>query len=454
MHYPSNPSEYPRFLRHWRIVTFAGLLGMTYYRCCLIGAPQTKFLLAMGAEPFHFGVIGGLATITMACQLVAGTLANRLRRRKPVWMALFVLHRLSFLGVLAAPGLFATPTARIWWIIGVWLVHDSLIHLGDPLWFSWMTDLVPREGFNEHWGRRQRFITAADILGQIGIALWFGHYEQQGQVVHGFIVLGLCGIALGVIDIFLFSLVPEPEHQREESLPLYTALVEPFRNAEYRPFLIYRIYWSFATMLAAPFFLPYLMGEMNYSARNVQLLLVMHGLGMAVASGFWGRVCDTHGFRPVMQFVTVCKFVVPLTYLVLPASFPYYFPIFAVMFAFDGCLNAAGNLSLRGFSLQCTPRRNRAMYVAAATFVAMGLAGGSASLLAGAFIKPFTTSMSFHLGAYVFTGYHVVFAASCLLRLGGLPLVLRLHEPDSRSFGEMLTSIRCTGLFGLRSPQR
>ncbi len=450
----SHTAASSQFLRHWRIVTFAGLLGMTYHRCCLIGAPQTKFLVEMGADAFHFGVISGLATFTLACQLVAGALANRLRRRKPVWMALFILHRLSFLGVLAAPGLFSTPGARVWWIIGVWLVHDSFIHLGDPLWFSWMTDLVPKAGFNEHWGRRQKLITAGDIVGQVCIAFWFGRFEAQGQVVQGFILLGSFGILLGVVDIFLFSLVPEPRHQIEETLPLAKAVIEPFYNAEYRPFLLYRIYWSFATSLAAPFFQPYLIRELQYSARNVQLLLVMHGIGMAASSGFWGRLCDTYGFRPVMQFQTVCKFIVPFTYVILPSDSPASFPVFAAMFVLDGCLNSAANLSIRGFSLQCTPRRNRAMYVAAASFVSMGLAGGLAALLAGTCIKPLTTLVSCQLGAYRFSGYHVIFGVSCLLRLGGVLFVRRLHEPTGHSMGDMLSSIRCTGLFGLRSPQR
>jgi MFS family permease len=451
---PSNHPEPSAFERHWRIVTVAGLLGMTYYRCCLIGAPLTKFLTELGANEFQFGVIASLGAIAMAFQLVSGAYANRLRRRKPIWMTLFVLHRLTFLGVLAAPGLFSSSEARIWWIVCVLLVHHSLIHLGDPLWFSWMTDLVPEEGFNEHWGRRQRFITMGGIVAQVGIAFWFGYYESHGQVIHGFIVLGIFGIILGVIDIFLFALVPEPAHHRETSLSLRKALIEPFRNAAYRPFLIYQIYWRFAVMLAAPFFAVYLIKEMGYSGRTVQLMLVMHGVGMAFASRFWGRICDSHGFRPVLQFVTVCKFIVPLTYVVLPPIPWLAIPLFASMFVVDGFLNAAGNLALKGFSLRCTPRRNRAMYVAAATFVSLGLAGGLAPFLSGCLIRPLTDLATYRIGPYVFTGYHAIFAMSCLLRISALPFVNRLQEPESRSMGDMINSIRCTGLFGQRSPQR
>ena len=342
----------------------------------------------------------------------------------------------------------------MWWIIGVLLVHNGLIHLGDPLWFSWMTDLVPERGFSEHWGRRQRFITIGGIVAQVAIAFWFGYYEDHGQVVRGFVMLGMFGIVLGVIDIILFALVPEPPHQREETLPLRAALVEPFRSPSYRPFLVYQIYWQFAVMLAAPFFMVYLVKEVGFSARSVQLLLAMHGVGMALGSGFWGRICDRHGFRPVLQFLTVSKFVVPLTYALVPPIPAVALPILASMFVFDGFLNAAGGLAIKGFSLRCTPRRNRAMYVAAASFVSLGLAGGVASLVSGFAIEPLTALASGEIGPYRITGYHAVFVLSSALRACGLPLVNRLREPNSGTVGQVIESIRCTGLFGQRSPQR
>mgnify|MGYP000945619087 CR=1 FL=1 len=159
--------------------------------------------------------------------------------------------------------------------------------------------------------------------------------------------------------------------------------------------------------------------------------------------------------KPVLEVVVLLKFIVPLTYIVLPLVGKAAMPMLCAMFVLDGTLNGAGNLARRGFTLRCTPRRNRAMYVAAASFMAMGLAGGVAPLIAGTVIKPLTALLQDHSGAYHATGYHVVFLISCLLRAGGLPLVRRLREPSSRTMGEVFTAIRVTtGLFGIRSPQR
>ena len=443
----------PNFKRSWRIVTVAGVLGMMYYRCCLMGAPRTKFLVELGATPFHFGLISGLGSLTMACQLLAGVWSNRLRRRKPVWMTLFILHRLSFLGVLAAPGLFHNTASRLWWIIAILCLHHALLNLGDPLWLSWMTDLVPKERFNRHWGRRQRVITIGSILTQIGIALWFGSYEAHGQVIRGFILLGLLGVSLGIIDILLFSFVPEPEHQQHRAVSLVKIFAEPFRHRSFRPFMVFQIYWTFAIMLAAPFFPVYLIGELGFSALSVQMLLVVHAVGMAAVSGRWGRMCDTHGYKPVLQFVAFFKFLVPLTYILLPPVFPLAFPVLLVLFTLDGMLNAGTNLALKGFALRCTPRRNRAMYIATITFLSMGLAGAVASMLAGSCITPLTKAFTLHWGPYTFSGYHVVFIASCLLRAGGIPVALRLHEPGSSRVADMIGSWRRRTRSDNASPQ-
>jgi MFS family permease len=451
---PDKDSSSPEFLRHWRIVTVAGLLGMTYYKCCILGAPRTKFLVELGATPFDFGLIAGLGALAMVFQLLSGMVANRLHRRKRIWMTLFIVHRLVFIGVLAAPGLFDDPRARIWWIIAVLCVHSSLTHLGDPLWFSWMSDLVPRDDFTQHWARRQRFITFGSIVTEIVIALWFHEFEMRGEVIRGFVLLGIGGLVLGVIDICMFAAVPEPEHDRDRDVRLRDALIEPLRSAMFRPFLIFRTYWMFAIMLGAPFFQVYLIGEMGLSVMVVQILFALHGLGIAMASGTWGRICDSHGFRPVLQFVVMFKFIVPLTYVLVPQVPVIALPVFGLMFFFDGMLNAAGNLAMQGVALRSTPRRNRAMYVATANFLAMGLAAGIAPLISGSLIRPLTDAVGFTLGPYTITGFHLVFLGSCILRASGLPLVNRLQEPENRSIRHVIRHIRTVGIWGLRSPQR
>lgn len=439
----AQPSESPRpFSHHWRVITAAGLLGTIYYQICIFGAPRTKFLLALGATPFDFGLLASLGAITMAFQLLSAALANRVKHRKPIWIALFLLHRLVYAGVLITPLLFKAGRARIWWVVGVMFVHNALVHLGDPMWFSWMSDLVPSKTFNRRWGGRQRFITTGSILSGLLIAVSFGWFERADLVVLGFIILGSIAILLGLVDICMFLSVPEPPHHREPAMTIRQALAEPLKDPEFRPFMLFRAYWHFAMMIAAPFFQLYMVRELGYSVATVQLLFVLHGVGLALASGFWGRLCDLFGYRPVLQIMVSIKFIVPLTYLLLPPIPSVALPIFALLFIGDGMVNAAGRLAIQGVALRSTPRRNRAMFIAAANFVALGIAGGVAPLVAGSLIRPLTSVMSTDWGPYRFTGFHVIFLVSAVLRLSAVFFVNRLREPDSQSVGRVLAHIR------------
>ena len=177
-----SPSE---FKRAWRVVTIAGALGTIWGTICLGSAPRTKFLIELGATPYHFGLMGAIASGTLLLQLFSGIWANRLRHRKPPWMALIIIHRLVFLGALGAPLFFVqSADVRMWWIIGVLLLHDSLVNIGSPLWFSWMADLVPTGSMGRSWGTRQRFTWTVNIIASILVAAVFYFFEKYGQVRH------------------------------------------------------------------------------------------------------------------------------------------------------------------------------------------------------------------------------------------------------------------------------
>ena len=93
------------------------------------------------------------------------------------------------------------------------------------------------------------------------------------------------------------------------------------------------------------------------------------------------------------------------------------------------------------------------MYIAAANFVAMGLAGGIAPLVSGALIRPLTSVLSIEAGPYHFTGFHVIFLIGTLLRLGGVRFATRLREAQSQPVGHLIAHLRSERPFWL-SPLR
>lgn len=419
--------------RAWFYVTWAGLLGGTYFLINVQGAPRIKFLTELGATAFDFGVIQGLVSFALVFQIAGSLLCNRVVHRKVVWMAIAITHRFLFTFVALAPMFFAEGRWRIVWIMGVLFMHDALAQAATPIWFSWMGDLVPRESVNRYWATRQRSINAALIAVTVVIALTYLHFEMQGQVIFGFVVLALVGVALGITDILMFIRVPDIPHEPIENTGWFETVVQPLRDARFRPFLAFMGYWHFAIFAAQPFLGLYMIEKLGLTVVAVQLLFTATALGASISSGYWGLVCDRYGYRPTLQFLSQAKALTPLAFMFAPANSPVAATVFlAVVHFFDGVWNAGMALGLQGVLLRDTPRRNRAMYMAAANFIAVGIMASLSPLLSGYFINAYKDGIPWlTLPA---NSFQVAFAVCVLLHLVAFPLAARIYEPGAAPF--------------------
>jgi len=425
----------PTEVRHaWRLVTWAGLLGSIYYLACITGAPRIKYLTELGATALDFGIISGLGAVVLVFQIAGSLLVNKVPRRKPVWMALAISHRICFLAVLLAPLLFVDGRWRIAWILGALFIHDALTQTSVPLWFSWMADLVPRESMTRHWATRQRFVTLANIIAMVAVAFGFHYFEKTGHVILGFSILAVLGVVIGLIDILLFIRVPEPDGERAGGGKPLDVLTQPIRDKSFRPFLLFMGYWHFAVFTAAPFFGLYMIEYLGLSVFTVQLIGTAGALGVALSSHFWGLVCDSFGFRPVLQILTLTKALTPLAFILTSRTPTIGIPFLAVVIFIDGVSNAGMILALQGPLLKSTPRSNRAMYIAAANFFAIGVMAGIAPVLAGRLIDIFNRNALALPGGLEIGGFHSVFALSIVLRFGAFAFASKIREDSNVRF--------------------
>jgi MFS family permease len=451
---PAVPSPLPprQFARSWRLVTVAGALGASYYTICIASAPRVKFLTSLGATAFDFGLMATLGSVALIFQVASGYLCSRVRSRKRAWFGVVLTHRMMFAGVLAAPFFFTSDAARIVWIVAIQFLHDSLANLGTPMWFSWMSDIVPGEALNRHWASRQRFTTGAAIAASVLLAMVFDWFEAAGHAVGGFVILGAIGTLMGVVDILLFIPVPEPPWQvpsgDESAEPppgLFQALLQPVRDPQFRPFLVFSSYYYFAALVAWPFFALYMVDFLKVGARDVQLMLAAQPLGVVLSTRFWGLLCDTYGQRPVLQLALLGKAVFPLAFIVAPMHQGAAIAILTLALFLDGLIDAGMLLAMQGMLLKHTPRRSRSMYLAAFNFLSLGLAAGSAPLLAGWMIDAMK-GMTWSVGVYVFGGFHVAFLISLLMRFGAYWLTPRLHDPQGVPLATMLRHLKGVNL--------
>jgi len=414
-------------------MVIGGCLAMIY----TVGtgsAATTEFFRAIGANEFHFGLITGLPLVMLLMQFVGAAALNHARRRKTVFISCLVVCRLLYLGVAFLPFALrhSTPSLVLPLVITLLAVSAATHNFAVPFWFSWMADLIPKRVMNRVWGWRQMAMHITWTVAFLLVTLYLYLFDQPVTMVFP-ILIGIA-VAAGITDVLLFIGVTEPPNLITRDTRVWQDLLAPLQHPLYRRFVVFSCAWSFSTMLAASFMVLYMLKVLELSLWKTCLIMCVQGVGMAAASGMWGRLTDRYGHRPVLRTCVALKPMIVVVFLLLtPANVVWLLP---PAFLFDGMLNAGNALATNGYMLSISPRRNRSMFIAAITGLS-GICGGISAMLGGAFLAGLRDWQPVFLGRE-WNSFQGVFAASLLLRLACQPLVRRIQEPGARHSRQML----------------
>lgn len=433
-----------------RGIIVAGCCGMAYTQLTL-SAASIEFTLELGGNGLHVGVLNALPTGMLFLQFLAALAANHLQYRRTLWMTLSIIQRLIYIPVVAGPWLWphVPDSTWLWLYIAVVGIEQGLLHFGTPLWLSWMGDYLPHRGLNEYWGIRHLWMqwTAAAVLCGGAILL----HESGLSIRYGFPALVLIGSVLGVADILLFLRIEEPPVTRVPNPDLKSVLLAPLRHPGFRSFIGFMCAFHFAAMLGATFISLFLLQYVGMSLFQVLMLWTFSWIGGAVTSRRLGIWAERWGNKPVLVLCTVFKSVLMISLLVIPRDAATAFWMLVPVFMFDAVLNSGFAISQNGFLLKNSPAENRTMYIAAGTALA-GIVGGVTSIAAGVSLS-MLGEWQLDLSGYTFTGFHLMFTISIVLRMASLILVARIQEPHVYETLQVVTQlVGTTPLRMLRFP--
>jgi MFS family permease len=425
-----------------RAIVVAGCCGMAYTQ--LTTSPATvQFARSMGATGLHIGILGALPVGLVCMQLLSAAVMGRVARRKPVWLAVSVVQRLIFLPAALGPWLFPQVDDAIWiWtLLTMTAVNHATLHFCTPLWLSWMGDYLPHAGLNRFWGWRHSSQQWTAALALAANAMFF--FSGSVDMRRAFAAIITLGAVLGVTDILLFWRVEEPPVVRDPGSSTWDVLTGPFRHRSFRGFILYSCFWNLASMVGAPFISMYLLEYVGMDLFHILALWTIAWMGGALLSKQLGQLAERFGQRPVLVLCTAFKSINMIGLLIAPADPIGAFWFLAPVFMIDAFLNAGILIANNGFLIKNSPRANRTMFIAAGTGVA-GIVGGTASILAGAAIAAsMDWSWAFRGSQYV--NFHVLFAASLVLRLIAAALATRIREPSSADVPAVVGQLLAAG---------
>lgn len=403
------------------------------------GVFLTGFALYLGMNEFLIGLLASIPFFVTVFQLPAAVFIRKTGRRKAVaWQAATAARLLWVPIVLTA---FALPASR--YQVALVLFFIFLSHASASVsyvsWLSWTSDLIPARYHGRFFGVRNMLCGAAGMAASLAGGRLLDAAKLRGQAAMGFSVIMLAAVLFGLVSAVFLGRISDPDDTGASRGPvdLKRSLTRPFRDRNFRRFLLFNCLWSFSVYFASPFFALYFLRDLKFSYSFIALLSVVAALSDLLAMPLWGRLSDKVRNKAVIRFAGWVVVFLPLAWTtVTPDS--RMVPILLQLVG--GGFWAGVTLCINNLLLGISPREEKPLFFSTFNMVG-GLSSAAGAALAGYLLKLMSTA-DIQLFGWKLLPIQIVFIVSTLLRLASLQRVRPVAEPDEMPLGRMIRVLR------------
>ena len=383
----------------------------------MVGIGETylpAFALAVGVGEVAAGLLASVPPLAGAVLQLASPAAVRQLGSHRRWVVVCaVTQALSFVPLIVAALAGAIPTLLIFLVAT--LYWGSGMGTG-PAWNTWVGTIVPSRLRAGYFSRRTR-ITQIGVLGGLllgGTVLQAG--TEMGQRLHAFAVLFLGAAACRVASARLLAAtsepIPLPENYRR--VPAAEVLGRLVRRSQEGRLLLYLLSVQTAVNLSAPYFTPYMLGQLRLSYVGYMVLVAASFGAKILMLPFLGALARRFGARHLLWVGGLG--IIPLASLWIVSDwYPYLLGVQCV------AGTAWGAYELATFLLVFETIREEERTSVLTTFnLANALAMVAGSLLGGWLLA--------HLGEHR-SAYWGIFGLSSLARAATVLFLVRVPTP-------------------------
>ena len=405
----------------------------------------TGLALWLGANSFQIALLSAIPSLATGFGFLSGYLVRRAGQRRGLLVWTCAIGRSVF--IVLVPFLLLRVRVGLVLFFATVAVSSLIMNLAGTVWQSWISDLVPEE-------RRGRFFGLRNAIhGLLGVATAYGAgrgmdwLKAQGHEPLGYALAFGLAVVFALVSTILLTRQPEPELAPRPRLSLRETFIGPLKEPQFRRLTIFVAAWFLTGTLASPFYIVHMMKNLHFSFAAIGVYSIIGGVTGMVMQLFWGRAIDRFGARPVTVLNFALVGIMPLLWLFATPSFR--LPIWgdALM---NGLVWTGANLGLWALLLELADNpAHRESYFAIYTAVT-GLGAFAASMLSGVVAQALH---GFHarIAGLTFINFHIMFLAAGLLRFVSLPLLLRVHERDSKSVPHTMRALGTMALWQLNA---
>lgn len=336
-----------------RMVTTGWMFGIVWMTA-VGGSRMNVFGRMLGFDDWHFGLLTSLSFLATFGQLFATLIIEQTGLRKYQFIYCMAASRMLWLAVAAVPLVIGPGPVGIAVMLSILLLSHFLAAMGQPAWYTWMGDLIPRRIRGRYLAIRASATRIAQFAAVFALAVTMDVLVDRSKpltaaaqpvVQYAVCAIFVLGAMFGIVDILLFlrirEVIPSPHGDtlrrpavnivlRSLAVPRalaaaawpfrYSAamasemLISPMRDRVFRRYVIYGATITFAGTVAEPFFWRDMLESIHFSqtATDMMFMVIAPVMGL-LAARLWGRLIDRWGRRPVLMISTalVCFSVIP-----------------------------------------------------------------------------------------------------------------------------------------------
>lgn len=233
------------------------------------------FLVAMAvllhASNFQIGLLAALPALTNVFQLLSVWLVQQYRNRRAISVICSFLARVPLFIIGLMPLMFSIGTSMTV-LLAVLFFHYFFTSVSGASWNSWFKDLVPEKILGRYTSGRSRLIQILNVTLSFAAAMLIDNiksYLPQYELTT-YAVMFVMGGTVGMLGVFFLSKTPEPKTTLENG-KLLSLFSKPLRDVNFRNLLTFHSFYAFATSLALPFFVVYMMKTIDFPLPGLLL---------------------------------------------------------------------------------------------------------------------------------------------------------------------------------------
>jgi MFS-type transporter involved in bile tolerance (Atg22 family) len=406
------------------------------------GVFLTGFALYIGMDEFMIGLVASMPSLVTIFQLPASYLIGKKGRRKNISYVGAAIARLMWIPILIVAFLpLQSLSIKLSVILGLIFFSYTFASISYVSWLSWMSDLVPDEMRGRFFGTRNMLCGAAGMLVMVSFGKFLDsmNTHSYGGLPAGFCISFTSAVFFGIFSLRFLNRISEP--RKAEGIINYIPFIEqiclPFKESNFRKFVIFAFLWGFSVNFASPFFTLYFLRDLKFNYSFVAALGMLSAFADLTGMQVWGRISDRVKNKAVIHVAGWVAVFLPLAWItVRPDSLV--MPI--LLHLIGGGFWSGIQLCSNNLLIRISPKENRAWFLSVYNLVG-GMGAASSPILAGFFLRSLS-HLDFQLFSWNLKPIQAVFMISTFLRLLSLQFFRYVREPEAVTVGQMVRILR------------